>query len=50
MQLYTVFSAGLMSQAKDPAAATLMLDFMKKPQAQAIYRAKGMETVGRIND
>ena len=50
MQLYTVFSAGLMAQAKDPAAATLMLDFMKKPQAQAIYRAKGMETVGRIND
>jgi len=50
MQLYTVFSAGLMEQAKDPAAAKLMLDFMKKPQAQAIYRAKGMETVGRIND
>jgi len=44
MQLYTVFSAGLMSQAKDPVAAKLMLDFMKKPQAQAIYRAKGMET------
>ena len=44
MQLYTVFSAGLMSQAKDPAAAKLMLDFMKKPQAQAIYRAKGMDT------
>jgi molybdate transport system substrate-binding protein len=50
MQLYTVFSAGLMAQAKDPAAAKLMLDFMKKPQAQAIYLAKGMETVGRIND
>ena len=50
MQLYTVFSAGLMAKAKDPAAAKLMLDFMKKPQAQAIYRAKGMETVGRIND
>lgn len=44
MQLYTVFSAGLMTQAKDPATAKLMLDFMKKPQAQAIYRAKGMET------
>jgi molybdate transport system substrate-binding protein len=44
MQLYTVFSAALMSQAKDISAAKLMLEFMKKPQAQAIYRAKGMET------
>jgi ABC-type Fe3+ transport system substrate-binding protein len=33
-----------MSQAKNTSAAKLMLEFMKKPQAQAIYRAKGMET------
>jgi len=44
LQLYTVFSAALMSQAKNTSAAKLMLEFMKKPQAQAIYRAKGMET------
>lgn len=44
MQMYTVFSAGMLPQAKDTAAAKSMLDFMKKPQAQAIYRAKGMDT------
>lgn len=44
LQLFTVFSAGLMAQAKDPVAANLMLEFMKKPQALVIYRAKGMDT------
>jgi molybdate transport system substrate-binding protein len=44
MQLYTVFSAGLLTQAQDTVAAKSMLAFMKTPQAQAIYRAKGMDT------
>lgn len=44
MQLYTVFSAGMLAQATETAAAQSMLAFMKKPQAQAIYRAKGMDT------
>ena len=44
MQLYTVFSAGMLAQATQKTAAQSMLAFMKKPQAQAIYRAKGMDT------
>jgi molybdate transport system substrate-binding protein len=36
--------AEVKQKAKDPTAAKLMLDFMKKPQAQGIFRAKGMNT------
>jgi len=43
LQATTVFSAAIMTGAKDVAAAKALVDFLRTPEAAAVIKAKGME-------
>ena len=43
IQSVTVFTAGVSTAAKHPDAAQALIQFLKAPEAAAVYRAKGME-------
>ncbi len=45
LQLVTVFSGGLHRAAKEPAAATEWMKFIKSPAAAPVIRKKGMEPI-----
>jgi ABC-type Fe3+ transport system substrate-binding protein len=47
VQNYTVFSSGILSNAKQAEAARALVRHITSPQAGAVYRKRGMEpTVG----
>jgi molybdate transport system substrate-binding protein len=43
LQIYVEQTAAISSSAKDAAAATALLDFLKGPTAMPVFKAKGME-------
>ena len=43
VQNYTVFSSGILSNAKQADAARALVRFITSPQANAVYRKRGME-------
>ncbi|HUQ74814.1 MAG TPA: molybdate ABC transporter substrate-binding protein [Burkholderiales bacterium] len=43
IQNYTVFTAGLVSAGKSPAAAKAFIDFVATPAAAEVFKAKGFE-------
>ena len=45
IQNYTVYGAGIGAMAKESAAAQAFIRALASPQAEAIYRARGMEPV-----
>jgi molybdate transport system substrate-binding protein len=47
LQLWTVFAAGIGSNANDPAAAKAFIEALVAPSAVALFRAKGLEPVSR---
>jgi len=47
LQLYTVFSAGIGTAAKDRAAAQAFIDFIAAPTAVPLFKAKGLEPILR---
>jgi len=44
IQNFTTFTAAIPAQAKQAAAATDLIDFLRSPSAAAVFRSKGMET------
>jgi molybdate transport system substrate-binding protein len=46
VQLYTVFSSGILAGAKETEAARALVRFITSPQAGAVYRKRGMEPGG----
>jgi molybdate transport system substrate-binding protein len=42
LQLITVYSAGLTSNAKEPDAARALVRFLATPEAAVVYKAKGL--------
>jgi molybdate transport system substrate-binding protein len=42
LQTVTVFSVGLGTEARDPAAARALIEFLAGPQAAPVYKAKGL--------
>jgi len=47
LQLWTVFAAGIGSNANDPAAAKTFIEALVAPSAVALFRAKGLEPASR---
>jgi molybdate transport system substrate-binding protein len=43
LQKTTVFSAGIFTAAKNPAAATALIAWLSRPETAAIIKAKGLE-------
>ena len=43
LQNTTVFSAAIMTGAKDAAAAKALVDFLRTPESAEVIKAKGME-------
>ena len=43
VQLYTVFAAGVGTQAKNPKAAKALVEFLTRPDALPVIRSKGLE-------
>ena len=43
LQMITVSSAGIFTDAREPAAAQALLDFLSTPAAARVYKAKGLE-------
>jgi molybdate transport system substrate-binding protein len=41
-QRFTIYSAGITADAKQPAAARALIQFLAKPEAKAIYKTKGL--------
>ena len=46
VQLYTVFSAGVVADSREPAAARALVHFLASPAAADAIRASGMEPMG----
>jgi molybdate transport system substrate-binding protein len=46
VQNYTVFSSGILSNAKEAEAARALVRYITSPQAGAVYRKRGMEPAG----
>ncbi|TGE01754.1 extracellular solute-binding protein [Methylobacterium nonmethylotrophicum] len=46
VQLYTVFSAGLVTGSREPEAARALIRFLASPEAAAAVRESGMEPLG----
>jgi molybdate transport system substrate-binding protein len=46
VQNYTVFSSGILSNAKEAEAARALVRYITSPQAAAVYRKRGMEPAG----
>jgi molybdate transport system substrate-binding protein len=47
LQLYTVFSAGVGTAAKNRETAKALIDFLTAPSAAALFKAKGLEPILR---
>jgi molybdate transport system substrate-binding protein len=45
IQNFTVYAAGVGTAARDAAAASALVKFLSGPEARAVVRAKGMETL-----
>ncbi len=45
LQSYVIFTAGVSASAKEPKAATALVDFLTTPGARAALKAKGIEPV-----
>src|SRR5437660_143449 len=43
LQSVTVYSAGVLAKAAQPDAARALIEFLRTPQAAAVFRAKGLE-------
>jgi molybdate transport system substrate-binding protein len=43
LQSYTVFHAGVSAGSRHSAAAKSLADFLTKPDARAVFKAKGQE-------
>jgi len=43
VQNYTVFSSGILSNAKQAEAARALVRYITSPQAGVVYRKRGME-------
>ena len=43
LQSYTVFHAGVSAGSKHSASAKSLADFLTKPEAKAVFKAKGQE-------
>jgi molybdate transport system substrate-binding protein len=43
LQIFTVFTAGVLAGARQPEAAKALLDFLTTPAAVRLFKAKGME-------
>jgi molybdate transport system substrate-binding protein len=46
VQNYTIFSSGILSNAKEAEAARALVRYITSPQAAAVYRKRGMEPAG----
>ena len=44
IQNFTIFTAAIPAQSKQPAAATDLIDFLRAPGAVAVFRSKGIDT------
>jgi molybdate transport system substrate-binding protein len=42
LQRFTIYSAGIPADAKQPSAARALIQFLAKPEAKAIYKIKGL--------
>jgi molybdate transport system substrate-binding protein len=45
LQLFTVFSAGVSTVAKEPKAAKALIDFLKAPTSALVIKAKGPDPI-----
>ena len=45
LQMITVSSAGIFADAREPAAAQALLEFLSTPAAARVYKARGLEPV-----
>ena len=45
LQMFTVFSAGMMKEAKDPQAVQSLVKFLTTPESIAVYKKQGMEAI-----
>ena len=43
LQNFTVFTAGVMTNARQPEAAKALIDFLTTPAAVSLFKAKGFE-------
>jgi molybdate transport system substrate-binding protein len=43
LQIFTIFTAGVMTGARQPEAAKAFIDFLSTPAAARVFKAKGME-------
>jgi molybdate transport system substrate-binding protein len=42
LQTTTIFSIGISTEAKDPAAGRALIEFLAGPRAAPVYKAKGL--------
>ena len=45
LQMFTVFSAGVMKDAKDPQLLQSLIKFLTTPESLAVYKKQGMEPI-----
>jgi molybdate transport system substrate-binding protein len=43
LQLYTLFTGAVMTDAKEPKGAKALLDYISGPEAAKVYKVKGFE-------
>ena len=43
LQNFTIFTAGVLTGARQPEAAKALIDFLSTPAAARVFKAKGME-------
>jgi molybdate transport system substrate-binding protein len=43
LQIATVFTTGVMTDARQPEAAKALIDFLMTPAAVSVFKAKGLE-------
>jgi molybdate transport system substrate-binding protein len=43
LQNFTIFTAGVLTGARQPEAAKALIDFLSTPAAAGVFKAKGME-------
>lgn len=45
LQMFTIFSAGMMKDAKDPQLVKSLMQFISTPESVAVYKKQGMEPI-----
>jgi hypothetical protein len=43
--MFTIFSAGMMKDAKDPQLVKSLMQFISTPESVAVYKIQGMEPI-----